>query len=115
MLKKVLEEFLQIDGVKTAALISRDGFVIELAGAPPADADALGALGSSSARFFDSFGHSLEKGPFRKLTVEYAGGTITISSPTSDEFLAIITGSGASAGRINYLLAKAGHRVAAAM
>jgi predicted regulator of Ras-like GTPase activity (Roadblock/LC7/MglB family) len=115
MLKKVLEEFLQIDGVKTAALISRDGFVIELAGASPEDVDALGALGSSSARFFDTFGDSVDKGPLRKLTVEYLGGTITITPPTPDEFLAVITSSGASIGRINFLLDQATKRVAAAV
>jgi hypothetical protein len=115
MLKSMLEEFLSIDGVSAAALISRDGFVIEIASTEATDVDALGALGSSSARYFNHFGDTLDKGAFRHLSMEYNGGTITIAPLTPDEYLAIITNSGAPIGRISYVLSKAGKRVAAAM
>jgi uncharacterized protein len=115
MLKQMLEEFLSIEGVSAAALISRDGFVIEIADTENTDTDALGALGSSSARYFDQFGTSLDKGRFRNLSLEYHGGTITITPLTREEYLAVITSSGASGGRISYVLAKASKRVIAAM
>jgi predicted regulator of Ras-like GTPase activity (Roadblock/LC7/MglB family) len=44
MLKQILNEFLSINGVATAAVIGRDGFVIEIVQVDPIDTDALGVL-----------------------------------------------------------------------
>jgi uncharacterized protein len=115
MLKRILEEFLSIDGVSTAALVGRDGFVIEIAGTQPVDVDALGALGSSSMRFFDSGMYAPGMGLFRQLAIEYSRGVMIFTPVTRDEFLAIITESQAAVGRVKYVLEKSSQRVAAAM
>lgn len=115
MLKQILEEFLSIDGVIAGALIGRDGFVIDIAEKQPIDSDALGALGSSSMRFFDLGGYSMEMGPVRQLAMEYRGGAIIFTPITADEFLAVITDSRAAMGRVSYALEKTRDRVAAVM
>jgi uncharacterized protein len=52
MLKMILPEFPNNFGVTAAALVGRDGFVIDLATNASLDCDVLGALGSSSINFF---------------------------------------------------------------
>ena len=113
MLKRVLEEFLAIDGVTSASLIGRDGFVIEIVSSHPVDTDALGALGSSAMRFFDRGGLSLDMGRVRQLALEYNNGAIVMTAITADEFLAVTTDSQAAMGRVSYALAKTSSRVAA--
>ena len=58
LLKQILSEFLKNNGVTTAALVGRDGFVIDVATKASLDPDALGALGSSSINFFYRTGTS---------------------------------------------------------
>jgi uncharacterized protein len=115
MLKSILGEFLTIDGVTTAALVGRDGFVIEIVSQQPVDIEALGALGSGLMQFFDRGGYSLEMGPLRQLAIEFGEGAIILTALTSDEFLAVITDSRAAVGRVSYALEKTSARVAAAI
>lgn len=47
MLKQILSEFLQLDGVTAAVVAGRDGFVIESAVSGDVDIEALGAMAST--------------------------------------------------------------------
>ena len=100
-------------GVNVAALIGRDGFVIEIVGTQSIDIDGLGALGSSQMAFFEKGGYSMDMGRLRQLAIEYGDGAIIFTAITSDEFLVVITDSRAAMGRISYVLAKTSERVAA--
>lgn len=113
MMKSVLEEFLQIEGVTTAALISHDGFLIESAGREPVDGDALAALGSCAMRFFSYAGNALCRGGARQFVLEYGDGSIIFQQVGSDELLAIITENQSAPGRLAYILPKMSTRVAA--
>ena len=113
MLKQILEEFLQIEGVNTAALIARDGFLIEYVGSEPADKDALAALGSCAMAFFSRAGIALEMGRVRQSVLEHGDGTIIFTRINDDEMLAVMTGAESNSGRLAYILPKITTRVAA--
>ena len=113
MLKQILQEFLQIDGVNTAALIGRDGFLIDYAGSEPEDKDALAALGSCAMAFFTKAGLALEMGRARQSVLEHEDGTIIFTQINENELLAVITDAQSPSGRISYILPKITTRVAA--
>ncbi len=114
MLKQILNEFLSNDGVTTAALIGRDGFVIEIAEKDSeSDIEALGALSSSLVRFFDQNRLLLEMGSLHQITLEYRDGVVLISPLTAEEFLVIITDTTTRLGHLTYTLGRTSSRVAA--
>jgi predicted regulator of Ras-like GTPase activity (Roadblock/LC7/MglB family) len=116
MLKKILMEFLSIDSVITAALVGRDGFVIEIVqkNRRP-DIDAIGALCSGAMRFFEQGGATMGMGAPRQVVFEYRYGAVIIIRLTPDEFLVIITDTIAGLGHLSFTLAKTSSRVAAAI
>jgi len=117
MLKQVLEEFLNIEGVSAAALVGRDGFVIEMANAAARapDIDAFGAASSSLIRIFDHGGQTLQMGPSRTMVAEYQNGVLVMMPVTPEEFLAILADSSSAVGSLTYSIMRNGARVAAAM
>jgi predicted regulator of Ras-like GTPase activity (Roadblock/LC7/MglB family) len=112
MLKQILKEFLTIDGVTSAALIARDGFLIESVYNEPADTEALAALGSCALKFFSRIGTSLQMGAVQQIVFEYRAGAIIITRVSDDELLAIITDTRSPLGRLAYMLPKISTRVA---
>jgi uncharacterized protein len=113
MLRQILNEFLSIEGVTTAALIGHDGFVIEVMQTEPADPDTLGALCSSSMRFFEREGGVLCMGKPRQIALEYQAGTLILTPITDEEFLAVLTNTAAGLGRLSYTLPKIRSRIQA--
>jgi len=113
MLKRILREFLQIEGVTTAALIARDGFLIDCVGSEPTDKDALAALGSCVMVFFSRAGIALEMGQVRQSVLEHEDGTIIFTRINDDELLAVMTGAQSAPGRLAYILPKITTRIAA--
>jgi uncharacterized protein len=113
MLKQILEEFLSIDGVTAAALVGRDGFVIEIVETYPTDSDALGALCADAVQFFERSGAAMDRGSLRQLMFEYRNGVLILTPVTKDEFLAILTDTTTVLGRLTYTLAKTSSRISA--
>ncbi len=114
MLKKILTEFLLIDGVSAAAVIGHDGFVIEIAQkSQSSDIDALGALCSSSIRLLEQSGELLDMGPLRQIILEYREGGIILVPVSPEEFLAIFIDTLAGLGSLTYTIARTSSRVAA--
>lgn len=113
MISRLLNEFLQIEGVTTAALIGQDGFLIESAGSGPVDKDALAALGSCAMTFFSRAGKILDRGGARQFVSEHENGSIIFTPVSDDVLLAVITETQSGAGRLAYILPKITPRVAA--
>lgn len=114
LLKQILSEFLMNTSVTTAALVGRDGFVIDVATTTSLDRDALGALGSSSINFFEK-GSLMEHSKLRQMTMEYLNGAIILTPITREEFLMILTNTTHDLGNLCYRIAYIRPRVAAAM
>jgi predicted regulator of Ras-like GTPase activity (Roadblock/LC7/MglB family) len=113
MLKMILNEFLSIEGVTAAALVGRDGFVIEIVQTHPSDLDELGALCSGSISFFERNGALLKMGSLRQIIFEHQDGIMVFTPVTTEEFLIIITNTNTGLGHLAFSLATISSRVAA--
>lgn len=115
MLKQILSEFLMYNGVTTAALVGRDGFVIDMTANASLDPDAIGALGSSSINLFEKGGAVMEGGKLRQMMLEYQNGAIILTPVGKEEFLMILTDTTKGLGLMADKIANTRKRVAAAM
>ena len=115
MLKQILSEFLNNAGVTTAALVGRDGFVIDVASNASLDRDALGALGSSSINFFENGSTLMEDSRLRQMTLEYLNGAIILTPVSREEFLMILTDTTIGIGILAHRIVNTRLRLAAAM
>jgi uncharacterized protein len=113
MLKQILTEFLSVKGVAAAALIGRDGFVIEIVQVYPLDIDALGVICSGQMKFFERNGRELRMGRPRQIVQEYQDGTLLISPVTWDEFLVVLTYTNRGLSHLANSLPKISERIAA--
>lgn len=115
MLKQVLGEFLNLEGVTAAVVVGRDGFVIESALSGKVDIDALGAMASTGIGTSEAMGRELGKGELTQLLVELEKGPIIISPLSKDELIAIVSENSSNLGRIRYELKKNKERLVAAL
>ncbi|HVP94334.1 MAG TPA: roadblock/LC7 domain-containing protein [Methanoregulaceae archaeon] len=115
MLKQILQEFLQGEGVTAAVVVGRDGFVIESAVSGKMDIDAIGAMASTGLGSAEAMGKELDKGDIIQTLLEMDQGPIILSPLTTSEMIAIVANATASSGRIRYDLKKNRERLIAAL
>ena len=115
MLKQILGEFLNLEGVSAAVVIGRDGFVIESAVSGKMDIDALGAMASTGIGTSEAMGRELGRGQLTQMLVELDNGAIVISPLSKDELIAIVAENASNLGRIRYELKKNKERLIAAL
>jgi uncharacterized protein len=115
MLKQILGEFLNLEGVSAAVVIGRDGFVIESAVSGKMDIDALGAMASTGIGTSEAMGRELGKGQLTQMLVELDKGAIILSPLSKDELIAIVAENASNLGRIRYELKKNKERLVAAL
>ena len=113
MLKQILNEFLSVEGVSAAALIGRDGFVIELVSIDPLDRDALGVMCTGQMKYFERHGRELRMGRPRQIVQEYEGGTLLMMPVTWDEFLVVLTSTNRGLATLARTLPKITERIEA--
>ncbi len=115
MLKKILDEFLNLEGVSAAVVVGRDGFVIESAMSGKMDIDALGAMASTGIGTSEAMGKELGKGELTQMLVELDRGPIIVSPLSKEELIAIVAENSSNLGRIRYELKKNKERLVAAL
>jgi predicted regulator of Ras-like GTPase activity (Roadblock/LC7/MglB family) len=115
MLKQILGEFLNLEGVSAAVVVGRDGFVIESALSGKIDIDALGAMASTGIGTSEAMGRELGKGDLTQLLVELDKGPIIVAPLSKDELIAIVAENSSNLGRIRYELKKNKERLVAAL
>jgi predicted regulator of Ras-like GTPase activity (Roadblock/LC7/MglB family) len=115
MLNRILSDLTKVEGVNAAAIVGRDGFIIEHVANIQMDVDALGAMASTSVGTSEAMGIELGKGNFEQVIVELEKGPIILSLVTENEILAIVAESGANIGRIRYEVKKNKDRISAAL
>lgn len=100
-----LSTLVKVDGVATAVVVGRDGFVINSAGANN-DAEAIGAVISTGFGSSESMGKELAVGRIGQLMAEFERGVL-VSAPIGDEaILAVVTAPGANLGHVRYQIRK---------
>lgn len=106
-LKELLEDFVKVEGISTAVLVSWDGFVIEGAARQSSTTtEAVGAVISTGIGSSQVIGRELKIGEMQLGMIEFEGGTVVIRSLGSEAILAVVAENSANLGNIRYQLKK---------
>ena len=101
----VLSGFLEISGVKSAAVVGRDGFVIDSVTTEKVDMEALGAMVATAIGTSESLGKEFNLGDMSQFLVEFDHGKVVIAAAGND-ILAIFTDASAVIGGVRYMVKK---------
>ena len=101
-LKSLLNELIRVEGITTAVVVGRDGFVIEGDSKGKADIEAVGAVVSTGVGASEMMGASLGAGEMTQGMVEYRDGVIVIGLLGKKAVLAVVADSQANVGNVRY-------------
>jgi len=114
-LKDLLNEILHIQGVNTAVVVGRDGFVIEGASVRgKIDSDVIGAVISTGIGTAEVMGGELKIGAMTQSMFEYNDGVIVLGL-AGDAILAVVADAKANLGMVRYRIKKHSPQIAALM
>jgi uncharacterized protein len=105
-LESILHNFTKMDGVKTAVVISRDGFVIHGVSNNGLDTEAVAAVISGGIGNSEAVGQDLAIGAFHQAMVEYENGMIVVNLLGHAAALAVVTSEKACLGHVRYQMKK---------
>jgi len=106
-LVELLKELILIEGINTAVVVSRDGFVIEgVSSGGRLDLDAVGAVISTGVGSSEVMGRELKVGEITQGMFEYKDGLVVMSLLGTDAILAVVATINANLGNIRYQLRK---------
>lgn len=101
----VLSGFIEINGVKSVALVGRDGFVIESVTTEAVDMEALGAMVATAIGTTELLGKEFDLGLISQYLVEFEKGKVIITS-AGNEILALFTDGDAVIGGVRFAVKK---------
>lgn len=106
-LKELLTELVEVQGIHSAVVVGRDGFVIEgVARGGGLDADAVGAVISTGVGSSEVMGHELAVGEMTQGMFEYSDGFIVMALLGVDAILAVVADLKANLGNVRFQLKK---------
>jgi len=105
-IQKILAEFTSIDGVHTACLVGRDGFILDHIARQGIDAEMIGAIASSGFGSADSMGSQLGQGDLTLTMIEYKDGPILFAPVGTEAFLVIVADKETNLGWIRLSIKK---------
>jgi CheY-like chemotaxis protein/predicted regulator of Ras-like GTPase activity (Roadblock/LC7/MglB family) len=101
-----LATFVSSPGVRFAALVDREGFLIESAGETALEADVAGALASCLAESSEGIGRDLGHGALLGMILEYEGGMVLLHGVGPSALLVIVLRDPAALGKVRYYVKK---------
>ncbi|MBM4326328.1 MAG: dynein regulation protein LC7 [Deltaproteobacteria bacterium] len=105
--KQKLSELLKVDGVNTAVVVGRDGFVIDgLTNGAAMDVEAIGAVISTGVGTAEVMGRELKVGAMSQGMMEYKDGIILMSFLGREAILACVAEANANLGNVRYQIKK---------
>ncbi len=105
-IQKILAEFTNIDGVHTACLVGRDGFLLDNIARSGIDAEMIGAIASSGFGSAESMGSQLGQGDLNLTMLEYTDGPVMFAPVGSEAFLVIVADKDTNLGWIRLTIKK---------
>ena len=105
-IQKILAEFTTIEGVHTACLVGRDGFLLDHIARAGIDAEMIGAIASSGFGSAESMGNQLGQGDLNLTMIEYAEGPVMFAPVGSEAFLVIVADKETNLGWIRLTIKK---------
>jgi predicted regulator of Ras-like GTPase activity (Roadblock/LC7/MglB family)/DNA-binding response OmpR family regulator len=105
-IQKILAEFTTIEGVHTACLVGRDGFLLDSLARAGIDAEMIGAIASSGFGSAESMGNQLGQGDLRMTMFEFANGPVMFAPVGEEAFLVIVADQETNLGWIRISIKK---------
>lgn len=115
-LKAQLNDLVKVEGINTAVVVGRDGFVIDGVSSGNAfDVEAVGAIISTGVGTSEMMGRELSVGAMSQGMVEYKDGVIVMSFLGSDAILAVVANLSANLGNVRYQVKKRSPEILASL
>ena len=105
-IQKILAEFTNIEGVHTACLVGRDGFLLDYLARAGIDAEMIGAIASSGFGSAESMGNQLGQGDLNMTMLEYNNGPVLFAPVGEEAFLVIVADKDTNLGWIRIAIKK---------
>ena len=105
-IQKILAEFTTIDGVHTACLVGRDGFLLDSLARSGIDAEMIGAIASSGFGSAETMGNQLGQGELNMTMLEYNEGPVMFAPVGDEAFLVIVADKDTNLGWIRIAIKK---------
>ena len=98
---ELLQELVRVNGVKTAVVVGRDGFVIDgVSNGSHLDTESVGAVISAGIGSSEVMGRELNVGIMNQGMMEYSGGLIMMSLVGEEAILAVVADTQANLGYV---------------
>ena len=115
-LQSLLSELVNVEGITTAVVVGRDGFVINgVSNGAGLDIEAVGAVISTGIGSAEAMGRNLNVGAMSQGMVEYKNGIIVMSFLGSDAILAVVADLNANLGNVRFQVKKKSPEIQAAI
>ena len=115
-LKELLTELVEVQGIKSAVIVGRDGFVIDgVSRGSALDTDALGAVISTGTGSSEVMGRELKIGDMSQCMFEYSGGLIVMALLGVDAILAVVADLNANIGNVRFQIKKRAEQIERAL
>lgn len=105
-IQAILAEFTNIEGVHTACLVGRDGFLLDSLARADIDAEMIGAIASSGFGSAESMGSQLGQGDLRMTMFEFENGPVLFAPVGEEAFLVIVAEQETNLGWIRISIKK---------
>jgi predicted regulator of Ras-like GTPase activity (Roadblock/LC7/MglB family) len=106
-LKSILLNLSNVDGVRQAIVVGRDGFVIDFAARTASSSvDAVGAVVSTGIGSAEVIGREIGVGGVTQSLIEYEDGFIVMSFIGTEAILAVVAESSANVGMVRHAVKK---------
>ena len=113
-IQKILAEFTNIDGVHTACLVGRDGFLLDSIARTGIDAEMIGAIAPSGFGSAETMGNQLGQGDLNMTMLEYGEGPVMFAPVGDEAFLVIVADKDTNLGWIRIAIKKNSTKIASA-
>lgn len=105
-MKQVLDNLVEVDGITSAVLVGRDGFVIEYSGEKTLDSEAVGAMVTIAFKACDNMGRELNLGGAFQVMFEFERNMVMAVAIGEEAVLAVVTAANANLGIIRFQVKK---------
>jgi predicted regulator of Ras-like GTPase activity (Roadblock/LC7/MglB family) len=104
--KGVLEQLGAMAGVSLAALVDREGVLIEASGELGVRAEVVGALAACLAESSEGIGREMGQGPLSSMILDYEAGMLLLHPAGPLAILAVVLKDPTALGKVRYYVKK---------
>lgn len=105
-LKAALEQLVAMPGVSLAALVDREGFLIEASGELGVGAEVAGALAACLAESSEGIGREMGQGALLSMILDYEAGMLLLHAAGPAAILAVVLRDPTALGKVRYYVKK---------